>query len=1204
MYAELHAISNYSFLQGASHPHELVERAAALGYQAIAITAECSFAGIVKAHEAAKKHNIKLIVGAQFQLTEGLFVLLAPNRRAYGQLSALITLARRRAEKGHYQLRYHDLISKVDECILLWRAPQLISNVNIDAVSKPFADDISDPTTRVSDSRLDATEATDANDPVVQRAIHSQTKSAESKAPTQLNRMDLASSKCRVSQEPQPQAGIPFQAHLGSDARCVINRRADISPNENTTPQGDDLQHYQHYVAELAAVIKRDFGKKLYMLMERNLQSGEGVFIPLWEQIALTQQIHCVAAGDVTMHSAERQMLQDVLSCIKNGTTLTEVNHAQLQSNSEHYLKPISALQKRYKAPWLAQTLAIAKLCHFSLDELKYEYPAEVVPPNMTASEYLSQEVRLGAQKRFAGGVPPKVIAQYERELTLITSLKYEYFFLTIYDIVRFAKSQHILHQGRGSAANSVVCYCLGITEVDPTKINMLFERFISKERDEPPDIDVDFEHERREEVIQYIYQKYGRARAALAATVISYRFKSAMGDVGKVLGLDVMALNNIIKRIDRRDPEHSWQSQLMQQGWVAQEGLGQFLLPLVSQIIGFPRHLSQHVGGFIIAAGPLSELVPIENAAMADRTVIQWDKDDIETLGLLKVDILALGMLTAIRKCFDLVSDFYKPFSMTDIMWEQREVYQMLQKGDSIGVFQVESRAQMSMLPRLKPANYYDLVIQIAIVRPGPIQGDMVHPYLRRRDGLEVVKYPSPAVEAVLSRTLGVPIFQEQVIQLAMVAAGFSGGEADQLRRAMASWKKNGELAKFEVKLLEGMASRGYSETFAQQIYRQIQGFGEYGFPESHSASFALLAYVSAYLKYHYPAAFFCALLNSQPMGFYSPSQLIQDAQRHCVTVLPVCVNHSQWQHTLVALAESVNSEADKPNKAQTVAIRLGFCAIKGLKKQPMDKLLLRRPISGFSQITDITMLGIEPSALASLASGNAFSCFAKNRYQARWQLSGYQPSLPLFDEIQCDELQFDAAHLPTDTILKTAASQLSQLESTPVSPQTSASSILSMSDEAYPQTNQSSEVNLPAPTMAESIMNDYRHLGFSLQAHPIALLRQAGLLPKCVTAASLQHCRHGQVVHVAGVVTGRQRPGTASGVTFITLEDETGNINLVVWMGTARAQRQAYLTSTILKVDGSLEREGDVVHLIAGRLENISSLMNNLDVSSRDFH
>lgn len=1035
-YAELHAISNYSFLRGASHPHELVERAAQLGYHAIAITDECSLAGVVKAHEAALQHQITLLVGAEFHLAEGLLVVLAQNRQGYASLSQLITLGRRRAEKGSYQLVLADFAA-LQHCVCLWRQPL-------------YAELLTDDS--------------------------------------------------------------------GSDIAMAQQQLATLAEQVSTT-----LTHLP-----------------CYLLAERQLNAGEAWQLEMLQRLSERWQLPCVAAGNVHMHHATEQRMLDVLTCIRHGKTVDEAA-GLLQQNAETAMKPIDAIAKRFPVEWLENSIHIADSCQFSLTELRYEYPAELVPNGLTATQYLAQEVDKGAIKRFDGNVPESVKTQYLRELEIIASLGYEYFFLTIYDLVTFAKRSHILHQGRGSAANSVVCYCLGITEVDPTKVNMLFERFISKERHEPPDIDVDFEHERREEVIQYIYQKYGRHRAALAASVITYRFRSAMRDVGKSLGLDEQRVEQLLASVDRRDSE-VWTQQLQTQHLIASAGHAQWLLPLVERLMGFPRHLSQHVGGFIISAGPLAELVPIENAAMAERTVIQWDKDDLESLGLLKVDVLALGMLTAIRKSFSLISRHYQaqPFTMSQVLWEEPQVYRMLQQADSMGVFQVESRAQMSMLPRLRPHCYYDLVVQIAIVRPGPIQGDMVHPYLRRRDGLEQVDYPSAAVRQVLERTLGVPIFQEQVIQLAMVAAGFSGGEADQLRRAMASWKRTGELSKFEQKLTQGMAANGYSEQFAQQIFQQIRGFGEYGFPESHSASFALLAYVSAYLKYYYPAAFCCALLNSQPMGFYSPSQLLQDLKRHHGTVLPVCINRSDWDCTLEPLDDG------------DYALRLGLRLVKGLSQHSAERLLAGRQ-QDFSTMAEVTQFAIPRDELEALASANAFASLSGDRHQARWQLAASQQlTLPLLAQAEQQEQQ----------------------------------------------------VVLPKVDEVSAMLADYQQLGLTLGKHPLTILRASGQLSGCYTAEQLWQCRHGQVVRVAGLVVGRQRPGTASGVTFITLEDETGHTNLVVWAATASAQRRPFLSARILQVTGVVEFADGVLHVIAGQLTDISHLMSQLAVSSRDFH
>ncbi|MBF6571726.1 MAG: error-prone DNA polymerase, partial [Candidatus Binataceae bacterium] len=774
-YAELHCLSNFTFLRGASHPEELVERAAALGYAALALTDECSFAGIVRAHVAAKRCGLKLIVGSEVTLEDGVkLVLIATNRRSYGAISSVITTGRRRAEKGSYALERSDLepLTESDALALLIPVGEI--------------------------------------DYEVTRWI----------------------AKC-----------FPCRAWIAVELHCGSNDRRRFEA-----------------LRELAAV------------------SG----------LAL------VAAGDVHMHLRSRRRLQDLLTAIRIGRPIGECGRA-LYPNAERHLRSRIRLAQIYPDAVLTETVAIAKRCHFSLDELRYEYPEELTPPGETPESWLRKLTEQGLVWRFPSGVPESVSELVEHELRLIAEMRYEAFFLTVHDLVKFARSRGILCQGRGSAANSAVCYALGITEVDPGRMSMLFERFVSKERDEPPDIDVDFEHQRREEVIQYVYAKYGRERAALAATVIRYRPRSAVRDVGKALGFTSGQIGRLSRSLAWWDDRSRLAERVTGAGLDPSSPVVRRFLELTDVLAGFPRHLSQHVGGFVIARGRLAELVPAENAAMPERTVIQWDKDDLETLGLLKVDVLALGMLSAIRRALELVG-----MRIQDVPAEDPSVYAMIQRADTVGVFQIESRAQMSMLPRLRPRSFYDLVIEVAIVRPGPIQGGMVHPYLRRRQGLERVTYPSQAVKAVLERTLGVPIFQEQVMQLAMVAAGFSAGEADQLRRSMAAWRKKGGLEHFETRLVRGMLERGYTREFAEAIYRQILGFGEYGFPESHSASFALLVYVSAWLKCHKPAEFCAALLNSQPMGFYAPAQLVRDAQRHGVEVRPVDVTTSAWECTL----------------------------------------------------------------------------------------------------------------------------------------------------------------------------------------------------------------------------------------------------------------------------------------------------------------
>ncbi|MEZ9396146.1 error-prone DNA polymerase [Vibrio splendidus] len=1021
-YSELFCQSNYSFLEGASHAEELVLQADFLRYKALAVTDECSVAGIVKVHSAIKQHKLSLkqIVGSMFWLNEECqVVLLCPNRKAYAELCRIITNARRRSSKGHYQLSEWDIMS-AKHCFILW-------------------------------------------------------------LPQQKNE----------------------DAHWGQ-------------------------------------WLSQHNSGRLWIGLQRHLKQTDQQYIDYCVELSQHHHLPITACGGVLMHNANRLPLQHSLTAIKYQKPITEVG-SHLLANAERCLRSINKLSHIFKAEWLEESNQISELCEFDLDSLRYEYPSELIPQGETPMSYLRMLVEKGKQARFPQGVPNDIQQIIDKELGLIDKLNYPFFFLTIHDIVMFAKSQGILYQGRGSAANSVVCYCLEITSVDPRQISVLFERFISKERNEPPDIDVDFEHERREEVIQYIYQKYGRERAALAATVISYRFKSAVRDVGKALGLQETQLDYFIKNTNRRDKSLGWQAQLTQLGLQPDSLKGQQFIHLVNEIIGFPRHLSQHVGGFVISSGPLYELVPIENAAMHDRTIIQWDKDDLETLGLLKVDVLALGMLSAIRKCFDLIKRIHgRSLTIAEItrLKDDPQVYGMIQRADTVGVFQIESRAQMSMLPRLKPRTYYDLVIQIAIVRPGPIQGDMVHPFLKRRDGIEPISYPSKDVESVLSRTLGVPIFQEQVIKLAMVAAGFTGGEADQLRRAMAAWKKNGNVFKFKNKLIEGMQKRGYETEFAEQIFKQICGFGEYGFPESHSASFAVLAYCSAWLKCYYPECFYASLLNSQPMGFYSPSQLVQDAQRHNVVILPVCVNASQDNHIVV---EHQNG----------LVIRLGLRQIKGLSEHGIHSVLANRPQSGYRHPSQVKQLSMSKKDIELLASANALHNVSGNRFQTRWAMMDSASDLPLFSQVHDDI-----------------------------------------------------EHSWHQPSEMQNLLEDFSSVGISLNKHPITLLEEANRLGRFTHMKDLAQQRHKSMVTVVGLVTGKQSPGTAAGVTFVTLEDNTGNINVVVWGATARAQQQAYLTAKALKVQGILEKEGEVVHVIAGKLIDITGDIVGLNTKSRDFH
>jgi error-prone DNA polymerase len=1020
-YAELHTLTNFSFLRAASHPEELVARARELGYAALAITDECSLAGVVRAHLAAREYDLKILIGSEFILADGLkLVLLAPDRAAYGDLSELITLGRSRAEKGAYRLEREDFVTYGKRCLALW---------------------------------------------------------------------------------------LPAQA---PDAEQLLWLR-DVFP------------------------------ERLWIAAERLLEGSDRARLRQLYALAIHAGVPCVAAGNVQMHKHSRKRLHDVLTAIRFGTTVAAAGMA-LAVNAERRLRSRAALARLYPPDLLEETLRVAARCTFSLDELRYEYPEELVPPGETPASHLRQLTEAGLRRRWPNGESAHVRSLVERELSLIAELKYEPYFLTVHDVVSFARSQNILCQGRGSAANSAVCFCLGITEVDPALIETLFERFLSKERNEPPDIDVDFEHERREEVIQYVYAKYGRARAALAATVITYRVRSAIRDVGKALGFSLEQVDRLAKDFHGWDGGEIEPERLRAAGLdPASPRLRQFVT-LTRALLGFPRHLSQHVGGFVIARDSLTRLVPVENAAMPDRTVIQWDKDDLDALGLLKVDCLALGMLSAIHKAFNLIEGYDgRQLTLATVPAEDPQVYEMISHADTVGVFQIESRAQMSMLPRLKPKCFYDLVIEIAIVRPGPIQGNMVHPYLRRRDGLEQVEYPSEETRAVLQRTLGVPIFQEQVIKLAMVAAGFTPGEADGLRRSIAGWRRNGGLDNYEQRLIGGMRERGYPEAYARRIYQQILGFGEYGFPEAHSASFALLAYVSAWLKCHEPAAFLAALLNSQPMGFYGAAQLVQDAQRHGVDVQPVDVRVSDWDCTLE------RAPGGMPG------VRLGLRQIKGLSQAAAERLVTARRQAPFHDVDDLARrAALKRLDLERLAAGDALRGLAGHRHRARWAVAGVEAPLPLL---------------------------------APVSVQ-----------EALPL--------LRAPTEAETVVADYAALGLTLGRHPLALLRRTLAAQQCLSAGEMQRLPHGSSARTVGIVVCRQHPGSAKGVTFLTLEDETGNTNVVVWLKLAQRSRRALVGARLLLVDGEVQREGEVLHLVARRLEDRSHLLGDLLTRSRDFH
>jgi error-prone DNA polymerase len=895
-----------------------------------------------------------------------------------------------------------------------------------------------------------------------------------------------------------------------------------------------------------AGFIAQCFPGRAWIAVEFVRGGNDAARLRALRELSKLSELPLVAAGDVHMHMRSRRPLQDVLTAIRLGVSVQTAGEA-LYPNAERHLRTRARLAQIYPPELMAEAARIAERCDFNLGALKYEYPAELVPEGHTPASYLRELTEQGLKRRFPEGPTQHVRDTVDGELELIAELGYEHFFLTVNDVVDYARSKDILCQGRGSAANSVVCYSLGITEVDPSRSSVLFERFLSRERKEPPDIDVDFEHQRREEVIQYVYEKYGRDRAAIAATVIRYQPRSAVRDVGKALGFELAQVDRLAKTLAWWDSRYAIPERLREAGFDPDSTGIQHLVELVMTLVGFPRHLSQHVGGFVISRGPLAELVPVENAAMVDRSVIQWDKDDLEALGLLKVDVLALGMLSVIRRALEFIQPDQNPRdSMAAIIdgGDDPQVFEMIQHADTIGVFQIESRAQMSMLPRLKPKEFYDLVIEIAIVRPGPIEGDMVHPYLRRKQGLEKVVYPSEEVEQVLHRTLGVPIFQEQVMKLAMVAAGFSAGEADQLRRAMAAWKRKGGLEPFEARLRQGMAAKGYTREFSDRLFKQICGFGEYGFPESHSSSFALLAYVSAWIKHYEPAAFLAALLNSQPMGFYSPSVLVQDAQRHGVEVRPVDVIVSACDCTL---------ERGERNERRHAAVRLGLSLVKGLTEAGAKRIVAAREERPFPDVNDLARrASLNRRDLANLAAAGALASLAGHRHNAHWLVAGAASEPHLFRDAPAQE------SLPS----------------------------------------------LTQPGEGEDILADYRSLGLTLGRHPLALLRGRLKRMRLASALELKAMPNGKPARTAGIVTCRQRPGTAQGVVFVTIEDETGYTNIVVWNDLVERQRKELLGARLLGVEGYMQKQGEVMHLVARRLIDHSVLLGRLMTESRDFH
>ncbi|CAM8665599.1 error-prone DNA polymerase [Comamonadaceae bacterium] len=1128
-YAELHCLSNFSFQRGASQPEELVERAHRLGYVALAITDECSVAGVVRAHGKAQRLGLQLLPGAEFAVpypaAQGgvasgasfTVVVLPHNLQGWGNLCEFITRARMAAPKGDYRVAW---------------------------LGQPDA------------------------------------------SPWHTLR------HCEVL--------LHLPLAIKTEAACAIAMSA-----------------------------RGLFGTNCWLAVTAGLGGMQALERAHWQQIAAVSRLAPIATGQVRMHTRSRKPLHDVLTAVRCGLPVAQCGFA-LQANAEHHLRSRARLAALFTPDELAHTLVVAGRCSFTLDALRYQYPMEAVLPGHTPAQTLRQYTEKGALERYPAGMPTHVRKQVEHELALIADMKYEMYFLTVHDLVRFARGRGILCQGRGSAANSAVCYCLGVTEVDPSRMSVLFERFISKERDEPPDIDVDFEHQRREEVIQYIYAKYGRERAAITAVVASYRPRSALRDVGRALEIPEVLITAMAKEhpgmysravlverlqaaiekvagcADSASAGDGFNTQLQASsvgggsqsgrapssvsparvagssltyaerpaapapsGGVAACGLLvdgsplpplrrlQLWLDLATQLQNFPRHLSQHVGGFVLTQGPLTRLVPVENASMPERSVIQWDKDDLDAVGLLKVDVLALGMLSAIRRCLHLIGQWRgAPMRMQDVPAEDPATYAMICQADTVGVFQIESRAQMSMLPRLKPQCFYDLVVEVAIVRPGPIQGGMVHPYLKARANPQAVTYASPALKEALKRTLGVPIFQEQVMQIAMAAADFTAGEADQLRRSMAAWKRKGGVGKFYERLVGGMLKNGYTQEFADTLFKQIEGFGEYGFPESHAASFALLVYVSCWLKRHEPSCFLAAMLNSQPLGFYGPAQLVQDARRHGVEVRAVDVLHSAWDSSLEQPQVQHPAANGWALKTQP-AIRLGLRMVSGLQKEVAERICAAREKGSFTSTQDLALrCALDAGDLKALASADALISLSGHRRQQVWDASALRPAPALLQGVPIEE----------------------------------------------------DVLELPPADEGEEVTFDYAATGLTLRSHPLQLLREQLSKQKLLTAAQMRDYPSGRLVRACGIVTARQQPGTAKGVVFVTLEDETGSVNIIVWKAVKEQFRDAVYRARLMAVYGVWQRDeatgGQVRHVIAKRVVDMTHLLGELATTSRDFH
>ncbi len=1236
-FAELCVTTNFSFLRSGSHPEEMAEQAKALGLAGIGVADRNTLAGVVRAHVAAKEHGLRLIVGARLVFMDGAPEVFAypKDRAAYARLTRLLTIGNLRAPKGECWLSFEDYLDHAQGLRTIVVPP----------------DDLTLPLPWRGGGR------------------------GRGETPFwEMGSAGLWHRYCADSEE---------EARQEARGATCKGRRLTPPPAPSPGGEGDEPQ-----LADYLTAIRERFGA-VWLAAPWRFDGEDRRRLRQLKALAAQTGARLLATTEPLMHCPERRALLDVVTCIREKKSLSEAGFL-LAKNAERHLKTPTEIARLYAdAPEAAvESLRFLGGIEFSMEHLRYEYPDETAEGFSDSQEALAALTWAGARVRYPDGIPDKVEASLQRELGIVARLKYAPYFLTVADIVNFARSgfdkdgartDPILCQGRGSAANSSICYCLGVTEVDPATHELLFDRFVSEERGEPPDIDIDFEHERREQVIQYIYQKYGRDRAGLSAVVIGYRGRSAIREVAKVFGYSQDRIAALSRAL------HYWSNgvserDLKEQGLDASDPHLRACVQLARELHGFPRHLSQHVGGFVITREKLHDVVPIQNAAMEGRTVIEWNKDDLEALGILKVDILGLGMLSCLKKAFDLVEKFYPDWgrgrgqgvgcsaALSNSAREARElsrveqhpapsplphraaerlgmqripiasrsggggglnlatlpredprVYAMLQRADSVGVFQVESRAQMSMLPRLKPKQFYDLVIEVAIVRPGPIQGGMVHPYLRRRQGLEKVSYPSKELEAVLHRTLGVPLFQEQAMQIAIVAAGFTPPEADKLRRAMATFRRVGTIHQLKSKFIEGMVARNYERGFAEASFAQIEGFGEYGFPESHAASFALLVYASCWLKCHYPDVFAAALLNAQPMGFYAPAQIVRDAAEHGVEVRAIDVNLSDWDNTLepgprAAPRLHLRHGEMAPDIKSAHALRLGFRQAKGLKQQELELLIARRG-KGYDSVRDVWLRsGLSPATIERLADIDAFRSLGFDRRDALWAARGLnrvggQEDLPLFAYVQAPRspshrlLRSRRLRMPR-SLCDLGAGELSakrtalEIDTPLATPHPSSLRDDTLPIEGREKLNEP-DFDLPQMPLGEHVVEDYRTLGLSLKAHPVALLRDEFSRRRAIKSETLANCRNNQRVRVAGLVLVRQRPGTASGVVFMTLEDETGIANIVVWPKLFERFRAEVIGGRLVAIDGPVQSESGVIHVIAERVHDWTALLAKLSAA-----